>query len=332
MSEFAVPEAPVKAAPPAPPPLPYEKPSWSGPCVYNYRLEVLKNGTSIESIKGPANKEFVTLGRLPLCDILMEHPSISRYHAIIQFDQDGDAYLYDLDSAHGTRLNKNAVPAREYVQLKPGDQIRFGESTRLCIFDSEKPYDPEEEALERRKIALKQRIANQRGESVPTQEENEGISWGFTEDAEEMPEEEEGDEKEADATEIEANLDKSGDASLLNVEAEKMAFEDAKRRRQDLEIMYGDDSDEELYDKTKKKSKKVAKAETHDELVAKEKKAMLDIKLLEEKIEEKKRMGTEKKEEDDEDLDAFMSKLAEKPLQGDKSLFVLQRELTQLKK
>ncbi|KAI7893197.1 SMAD/FHA domain-containing protein [Mucor mucedo] len=293
MSEFAVPEAPVKAAPPAPPPLPYEKPSWSGPCVYNYRLEVLKNGTSIESIKGPANKEFVTLGRLPLCDILMEHPSISRYHAIIQFDQDGDAYLYDLDSAHGTRLNKNAVPAREYVQLKPGDQIRFGESTRLCIFDSEKPYDPEEEALERRKIALKQRIAKQRGESVPTQEDNEGISWGFTEDAEEMPEEEEGDEKEADATEIEANLDKSGDASLLNVEAEKMAFEDA---------------------------------------MAKEKKVMLDIKLLEEKIEEKKRMGTEKKEEDDEDLDAFMSKLAKKPLQGDKSLFVLQRELTQLKK
>lgn len=96
--------------------------------------------------------------------------------------------------------------------------------------------------------------------------------------------------------------------------------------------MYGDDSDEELYDKTKKKSKKVEKAETHDELVAKEKKAMLDIKLLEEKIKEKKQLGNEKKDDDDEDLDAFMNKLAKKPLQGDKSLFVLQRELTQLKK
>lgn len=227
MSEFAVPVAPVQPTAPTPPPLAYEKPSWSGPCVYNYRLEVLKNGISLESIKGP-HKEFVTLGRLPICDILMEHPSISRYHAIIQFDQDGDAYLYDLDSAHGTRLNKNTIPAREYVQLKPGDQIRFGESTRLCIFDSEKPYDPEAEALEKRKIALKQRIAKQRGESIPTQEDNEGISWGFTEDAEEVPEDED-DEGEVDAKEIEANLDKSGDASLLNVEAEKMAFEDASK-------------------------------------------------------------------------------------------------------
>lgn len=97
--------------------------------------------------------------------------------------------------------------------------------------------------------------------------------------------------------------------------------------------MYGDDSDEELYDKTKKKSKKIEKAETHDELVAKQKKATLDIQVLEEKIEEKKKQaGDEKEEEDEEDLDAFMNKLAKKPLQADKSLFVLQRELTQLKK
>lgn len=179
--------------------------------------------------------------------------SISRYQAIIQFNHDGDAFLYDMDSAHGTKVNKKSVPGREYVQLKPGDQIRFGESTRLCIFDSEKPYDPEAEAEERRQIALKKRLAKARGELQQDQTEDvvsEGISWGFQEDAEEEEDEDEGNGEENTAQDIEANLDKSGDASLLSVEAEKMAVEDAKRRREDLKIMYDDDSDEELYDKT----------------------------------------------------------------------------------
>lgn len=139
------------------------------------------------------------------------------------------------------------------MQLKPGDQIRFGESTRLCIFDSEKPYDPEAEAEERRQITLKKRLAKARGELQQDQTEDvvsEGISWGFQEDAEEEEEEDEENGEENTAQDIEANLDKSGDASLLSVEAEKMAVEDAKRRREDLKIMYDDDSDEELYDKT----------------------------------------------------------------------------------
>lgn len=158
-----------------------------------------------------------------------------------------------MDSAHGTKVNKKLIPAREFVQLKPGDQIRFGESTRLCIFDSEKPYDPEAEAEERRQIALKKRLAKARGELQSDQTENvesEGISWGFQEDAEEEDDDEEDNGTENSVQDIEASLDKSGDASLLSVEAEKMVVEDAKRRREDLKIMYDDDSDEELYDKT----------------------------------------------------------------------------------
>lgn len=62
--------------PTGPPPIPklnYEKPSWGGVASFAYRLEVLKNGQSIETIEGP-KKDFVTIGRLPVCDILMEHP------------------------------------------------------------------------------------------------------------------------------------------------------------------------------------------------------------------------------------------------------------------
>jgi pSer/pThr/pTyr-binding forkhead associated (FHA) protein len=255
---------------------------------------------------------------------------------VIQFDQDGDAYLYDMDSAHGTRLNKKQIPGREYVPLKPGDQIRFGESTRLCIFDSDKPFDPEAEAEERRRIALKQKIASAQGEELTPDddEEDTGASWGFAEDAVEEEEEEEEDEQDPEkrAAYIEASLNQSGDASLLNVEAAKMALEDAKRRREDLEIMYGDDSDEELYDKTSRKKKKVEKAETHDELVVRQKQTEQKIAQLEHDLAEKKKQEAAAKEQEEEDLDSFMQKLSKKPLGNEKSIFVLQKELNQLKK
>ncbi|KAI8646477.1 SMAD/FHA domain-containing protein [Parasitella parasitica] len=321
---------------PQPPSLNYEKPSWSAQPIYAYRLEVLKNGASIDTIQG-LKKEFVTIGRLPICDMPMEHPSVSRYQAIIQFDHDGNAYLYDLDSAHGTRVNKKAVPKRDYVKLNPGDQIRFGESTRLCIFDSEKPYDPEAEAEERRQIALKQRLAKARGDLEQNQTEDvesQGISWGFQEDAVEDDDEDEYNGGENTVQDIEASLDKSGDAGLLSVEAEKMAFEDAKRRREDLKIMYDDDSDEELYDKTSRKKKKAEKAETHGDLVRKQKQAKIDIAKIEKEIAEKKEAQAKKDNEAagaEEDLDAYMDNLTKKP-ENNKSLFALQKELNQLKK
>ncbi|OBZ87779.1 Kanadaptin [Choanephora cucurbitarum] len=314
---------------PKPPPLQYEKPSWSALPSYEYHLEVLKNGASLETIKGP-KKEFVSIGRLPLCDILMEHPSISRYQAVIQFDHDGDAYLFDLNSAHGTQLNKKPIPARQHVPLQPGDQIRFGESTRICIFESQKPYDPEAEAEERRKKALQERIAKARGEPEP-EEVDQGVTWGFAEDAQEEEEEEE--ENENTIEDIKASLNQSSrDADLLSVEAQKQAFEDAKRRREDIELMYNDDSDEELYDKTaRKKSKKEAKADTHEDLVRKEKEVAVQLERLEKQIEEKKQQQQQQQEKDDEDLDAYMNQLSKKPLQ-EKSLFLLQKELGQLKK
>lgn len=97
--------------------------------------------------------------------------------------------------------------------------------------------------------------------------------------------------------------------------------------------MYGDDSDEDLYDKTKKKAKKVAKAETHDELVVKQKEVEANMKKMEELIvERKKTADAEKNAKEEEDLDAYMSNLSKKPLQNQKSLFVLEKELKQLKK
>ncbi|KAJ3157530.1 Kanadaptin [Geranomyces michiganensis] len=148
------------------PPLNYETPEWScAPREERY----------FES--APISKAFLLAGRLPVCDFELEHASISRYHAVIQFKLDGSAYLYDLDSTHGTFLNKAQIPKRSYQQLRIGDMIRFGASTRIYILQG-----PQEEAeLERLEAA---QLAAARKLSAPVQStEPTEISWGFAEDA-----------------------------------------------------------------------------------------------------------------------------------------------------
>ena len=49
----------------------------------------------------------------------MEHPSISRLHAVLQFrGKDGAAFLYDAGSSHGSFLNKQRLPQRSHTPLR----------------------------------------------------------------------------------------------------------------------------------------------------------------------------------------------------------------------
>ena len=59
-------------------PLPYQEPSWGGIPENKYFLEVLKTGTIVDTIQ-LQGKSFFTVGRLENCDIILEHPSLSRY-------------------------------------------------------------------------------------------------------------------------------------------------------------------------------------------------------------------------------------------------------------
>lgn len=78
---------------PGPPPeLPYHPPPWASepsPDV-SYSLDVLKSGMIVENINMTkrANGSFLVIGRLATCDIVLEHPSISRFHAILQYGKD----------------------------------------------------------------------------------------------------------------------------------------------------------------------------------------------------------------------------------------------------
>ena len=65
-------------------------------------------------------------------DVLMNHPSISRLHAVVQFSDAGEVFLYDT-SVHGTKVNKKRIEPKQYERLRVGDVIKFGESTRIYV-------------------------------------------------------------------------------------------------------------------------------------------------------------------------------------------------------
>ena len=86
------------------------------------------------------------IGREPaVVDYLVEHPSTSKQHAVIQFryvekknefgDKTGKVrpYIIDLESANGTKVNDDLVPAGRYLELRDGDVVTFGESKREYV-------------------------------------------------------------------------------------------------------------------------------------------------------------------------------------------------------
>lgn len=64
-----------------------------------------------------------SLGRSPVCDVVLAHPAVSRRHGYIFVDPDGSALFTDT-STNGTQLNGR--PASWRVELKPGDRISLG--------------------------------------------------------------------------------------------------------------------------------------------------------------------------------------------------------------
>ncbi|KAJ1986413.1 hypothetical protein GGI25_005760 [Coemansia spiralis] len=118
------------------PALKYQPPSNASIPNGQYSLEVIKDGSVVENHKIPQKAStYFSFGRLPVCDFPMDHASISRYHAVLQFTNNGEtASLVDLESGHGSFVNKQRMQANIPYRLDIGDQIRFGMSTRIWVF------------------------------------------------------------------------------------------------------------------------------------------------------------------------------------------------------
>ena len=104
--EFAEPLPVVKKSPGT-----YVPPDWSSEPTILTELEVIKSGIVLANHE-LNDREYFVLGRQQDTSVhlLLEHPSISRQHAVLQFKNTGQLYLFDLGSTWGSYVNKKRIP------------------------------------------------------------------------------------------------------------------------------------------------------------------------------------------------------------------------------
>lgn len=82
-----------------------------------------------------------TIGRHPDSIIVLDCPSVSGHHAIIEM-QDDTCLVIDQQSSNGTRVNSATI---EEARLKDGDRVAFGD-IQAVFYQGEPPADDEIEA------------------------------------------------------------------------------------------------------------------------------------------------------------------------------------------
>lgn len=110
-----------------------------------WKLFVFKGSNIVDTIDLNLKSCWLVGRDAGVTDVMAEHPSISKQHAVVQFryiekrNEFGDKmgrvkpYLLDLESANGTVLNDEPVPPSRYLELRHKDMILFGHSTREYV-------------------------------------------------------------------------------------------------------------------------------------------------------------------------------------------------------
>uniref|UniRef100_A0A8D8XT29 Kanadaptin n=2 Tax=Cacopsylla melanoneura TaxID=428564 RepID=A0A8D8XT29_9HEMI len=193
-------------APKIPTSIPYSEPSWGGIPHVKFFVEELKSGQIVNTIE-LSSRSFYCVGRERNTHINLLHPTVSRYHAILQFRSTFDEkdpvrgfYVYDIDSTHGTYLNRARIKPKMFVRVRVGHMLSFGSSTRFFILQGPSEDEEDESDLsvselrEQRRLELEKRereaeeakrLEELAREAEKEAEENGGVDWGMGEDAEE---------------------------------------------------------------------------------------------------------------------------------------------------
>lgn len=101
----------------------------------------LSDGTLI-----PIDKEKLLVGSSEKCDIRIQSPSVSSYHAMIFADEDGMVTVMDLDSLNGVYIAGQRVNSRGFIG--EGDTLSIGEShLELMASVSEQSFIREDQAV-----------------------------------------------------------------------------------------------------------------------------------------------------------------------------------------
>jgi len=127
----------------------------------------------------------------------LAHPSCSRLHCVLQFEAAAPhgLFLWDNNSTHGTYVNKERVPPKDFTEVRVGDTLRFGDSSRSYVVEGPSELLPQEglsrverrrlrelerreaEAFEREQVAIASRAAAAAG--VGGARAQAGASWGM---------------------------------------------------------------------------------------------------------------------------------------------------------
>ena len=70
--------------------------------------------------------EKVIIGRNPECDISIKDKCISKAHAEILRNGNGNFFIKDMESTNGSQLNNTIITPGEYFPIKDGDLIKLG--------------------------------------------------------------------------------------------------------------------------------------------------------------------------------------------------------------
>lgn len=133
----------------------YQGPDWAATPSETWTLVEIKSGVQVTR-HTLSSRPFTLIGRdADQCPIVLQHESCSRLHARIAFDlTSGTPWLRDLQSTHGTKVNKKVVPAAstgktESNSTKPGsrgiviypaDILQFGASTRMFCLEGPESF------------------------------------------------------------------------------------------------------------------------------------------------------------------------------------------------
>lgn len=74
----------------------------------------------------------VTIGRTTEADIVLDNPSVSRIHAVVELES-GENYITDISSTNGTWVNGQRISSRTW--LKDKDHIMIGKFQMVESFE-----------------------------------------------------------------------------------------------------------------------------------------------------------------------------------------------------
>lgn len=116
------------------------------PASQAWRMYIFKGDDLVDTVPLHTRSCWLIGREAAVADLLVEHPSTSKQHAIIQFrhsvkvNEFGDRtnvvrpYLLDLESANGTELNGERLEGSRYFEVRDKDMMKLGLSEREYVF------------------------------------------------------------------------------------------------------------------------------------------------------------------------------------------------------